>query len=96
MNSKLAEIIAQGYRNKHDGKYIQAKQECLECKWYAVIENQPRCYWGVAWKNLVPVEKQRKCEFYNKPSPREKIREFKPSFILSTGMYDALGLKERK
>lgn len=82
------------YRGRHDGKEKYLTINCPNCEWHALVNTEERCYWGVFWKLLVTRTNLRKCEFYNKQSPHERKIEHHPSGILSTGIFDALGIKE--
>ena len=59
-------------KSKYDGKLKHLTENCPSCRFDVTIDNQERCYWGVAWKVLVPTERPRECQFYDQPSPREE------------------------
>lgn len=73
MHPKLEEMLYIGSWSRHNGKYKSLTENCSSCDWYIVLENEKRCYWGVAMKHLIKGDKLRKCEYFGKPSPREEI-----------------------
>ncbi|HJY98770.1 MAG TPA: hypothetical protein VJ227_03580 [Patescibacteria group bacterium] len=56
-----------------DGSSIQKRLECEGCRFLVNAERDGEaveiCAWGVAWKELSPVEKPGKCRKWDKPPP---------------------------
>ena len=43
---------------------------CSGCKFYRVIDNKDRCYWGMAFKVMDKTKVLPYCQLIKKPSPR--------------------------
>ena len=61
----LSEILfKQRSPNRWDGTNILYKKECDECPAYRKIDDEERCYAGVAWKRLCKPNKLISCQSY--------------------------------
>jgi hypothetical protein len=79
------EFLEFGSGNKYNGNFKHLTKDCSSCSVYITINNQKRCYWGVAWKVLVETEKPRKCEFHNQQGPRERYYNGHLEYMKRTG-----------
>jgi hypothetical protein len=72
MDDKISgDILLFDKHNKYNGNYKYLTNNCPSCRFDVVVEGQERCYWGVAWKKLVPKDKLHECQYHNTSSPRE-------------------------
>ena len=60
--------------SRWNGNSKHRTRDCDGCGSYFEQAGEERCYWGVAWKRLFPMEKPKKCEYAGKEGPREKKR----------------------
>lgn len=59
-------LITRRSASKWDGHSKYKTLDCESCLAYAVMDNKERCYYGVAFKDLAPREKPKKCEYFRK------------------------------
>ncbi len=94
----LPDITELGRRyDRWNGKIKFRTRNCDGCEWYRLMPDE-RCYWGVAWKRLMDNNQQRKCQYYDKTSPRQEkfdklVRSKEESKILKE---NPLKVPERK
>lgn len=57
--------------SRYNGMSKCRTKNCDSCPHLRIVNNEERCYWGVAWKPLIPQEKPQKCMLVDKPSPNK-------------------------
>lgn len=49
--------------SRWNGTYKDLTKDCEGCDFYKIVDKEPRCYQGIAWKYLVKGKKLRKCQY---------------------------------
>jgi hypothetical protein len=71
--SKMAQTdLINATTSEWDGRSKSFTEQCGRCEFYRNINDEDRCYWGIAYKVLDRTKTLSYCQSINKPSPRKQ------------------------